>query len=301
MKKFFEDVFGPYNPDKHKIPKEPIYGYNEHAPVNPITPTERREILENLEKRNLTETRVHISIPSVKEIHESFYTEVDRLLEKANFQEVIKIQDAVAEKKCKAMLDLGFINHPHVLEYNKLIRDREIINNKNEAKKILIACIRYFQQKYPNYKFITMEGISRIAKQYNLVEGPITKFIGEVPNKNLQHMLDFKIEEKDKAWEKSKGGRFNMYVTSSYDEGTKIAPWLIVAPQKDFNMDRSELINGRIQDARPVPLDPVVIQPVKFAYTGNGSSYTQYLIGGLIVTAWGDEANDSEVVNEKMN
>lgn len=300
MKKFLEDAFGPFYPDKHKIPKEPIYGYNENVPVNPITPTERREILENLEKRDLTETRVHISIPSVKEIHKSFYTEVDRLLEEANLQEVIKIQNSVLEEKCKAMMNLGFINHPHVLEYNKLMRDREIINSRNETKKNLIACIGYFQQKYPNYKFITMEGISRIAKKYNLVEGPITKFIGEVPNKNLQHMLDFKIAESDKAREKSKGGRFNRYVTNSYEEGATIAPWIIVAPQKDFNMDRSELVDGRIQDVRPVPLDPVVIQPVKFAYSENGS-YTQYLIGGLIITAWGDEANDSDVVNEKMN
>jgi len=297
MIKFLGDLFKEGEKDRAKIWKEPIHGYNETQPVNPITPEERRQILAYTP---VSVAKPHnFGRPTVAEIHATFYSEVDRLLAEANVQEVIKIQNVELERKCKAMLDLGFTNHPHVLEYNKLIRDREIINKRNEEKKTLIACIKYFQQKYPNYKFITMDGITRIAKQYNLVEGPITKFVGEIPNKNLQHMLDFKIDNVDKALERSRPSRNNVYVTSGYDDGN-IAPWIIVAPQKDFNMDRSELVNGRIMDTRPVPLDPVVIQPVRFSYTRPGYN-TQYLIGGLIVTAWGDEASDPDVVNEKMN
>jgi len=73
----------------------------------------------------------------------------------------------------------------------------------------------------------------------------------------------------------------------AYD--VKKAPWEIVAPEKDFILDRSYFINEyHIADTIE---DPVVLCPVSY----KGDKYY------LIVTAWGDEASDVNVVNERMD
>lgn len=60
----------------------------------------------------------------------------------------------------------------------------------------------------------------------------------------------------------------------------------ICAPVKDMDISGLELTEGYKLREKHIP-DPVVLQPVKGGY--------------LILAAWGDEASDPIVVNEKMN
>jgi hypothetical protein len=66
-------------------------------------------------------------------------------------------------------------------------------------------------------------------------------------------------------------------------------PLEIAAPASDFDTTGMELKNFKLS---PIEFpDPIVLQPVFF----EGSKHY------LIVTAWGLEASDEMVVNEKMN
>ena len=288
-----KEIFGDGRPMKEVRDRQEIFGYNEAQPASPISEAERMELLANAPVREIKQFITHG--PTVADIHNDFYTEGDRLLAAANIREVIKIQDEAFEKKAKTMLDLGFASHPDVSRYRDILRNREGIETSNKQKSDLSQCISYFQQKYPNHKFITMEAIEKLCNKYSLSFGPIYKYIGEIPSKNLEHMASFNIDVEDKAYIKEQYGRDHEYELYSHNKG-KIAPWLICAPVKDFDMRNSHVVKGQIRTNMPAPLDPVVIQPVKY---GTDRGYN--IIGGLIITAWGDEASDPNVVNQKMN
>ena len=74
-----------------------------------------------------------------------------------------------------------------------------------------------------------------------------------------------------------------------YREINMKCPLEIAAPLKDFNMTNAEVKGFKISKIE-IP-DPIVLKPVIF---NNQKHY-------LIVTAWGLEASDELVVNQKFN
>lgn len=274
----------------------------------------------------------------IEEIHDTFYTEVDRLLAEAKISRSLDTDKSELISKRDRLVALGFTNTKEVKEANAEIQRLELLKQENEKKKNLIEAINYFSMKYPNYKFITEQSVLKICEKYNLVYGAIDKYIGTVPDKNLKHIEDFKVLEEDeclmegiryfggfirdtstienikyssiidrakekKAKELEDQKRKEKY-GESYDliiETLRVRRYLnyididmkcpleIAAPLKDFNMTNAEIKNFKISNIE-IP-DPVVLKPVVF----NKEKYY------LVVTAWGLEASDEIVVNQKFN
>lgn len=244
----------------------------------------------------------------IEEIHESFYTEVDKLLSDAKVSKSLDTDKQNLIDKCKRLQSLGFTSTLEVKEATKEINRLDTIKKENETKKDLIEAINYFSFKYPNYKFITEESVKKICKKYGLVYGAIDKYIGTVPDRNLKHIEDFNINESDWCYIKRVISMYSWtsdttisYIDFkeyqhheqspssfrlSYHTAYDICSLEIAAPQKDF-----EVTGSKIDDCKISYPDPVVLKPV---FHGGKKHY-------LIVTAWGIEASDSLVVNEKMN
>lgn len=231
---------------------------------------------------------------------------------------------------------------------------------------------RYYQQKYPQYKFITEHQLEKIAGQYGLQTRELSAFLGAVPDKNLNDILNFKVFESDlpepsifgrSLIQLSAGGRgsggsvrslmdeYRTYYESvmmgsfglpdvdarigqvgervSSDDGpnfmAEVHPNKSTWPQKKPHesggvfdafeqraekmrrqheerkprmLSFSEVMNERAGSCSitaesklfvaPVPdLDPIVTVQVKGGY--------------LIVTAWGEEASDPDVINPVNN
>lgn len=151
-----------------------------------------------------------------------------------------------------------------------------------------------------------------------MVYGEISKYVGNVPDKNLKHIEDFKILVEDECYfysetyfgwgneqemlrkytniaehqmfyenrKSSNKFRSISYHTREINEKCSLE---IVAPLKDFNMTNSEIKDFKISKVE-IP-DPIVLKPVIF----NGQKHY------LIVTAWGTESLDELVVNQKFN
>jgi len=243
----------------------------------------------------------------VEEIHDTFFTEVDRLLKSANEFNSLETNKQELIDKHDRLQSLGFTSSKEVKEASDEIKRLEGLRKENKKKEELIDAINYFSFKYPQYKFITEESVKKICQKYGLVYGSVDKYIGEVPDKNLKHIEDFKIDEDDEAWVEIVGnyiigtgtrniiskkdipkekihilnesGSFTRYDKESLE---------IAAPLKDFNMVKSVVKDQKIQNEVP---DPIVLKPVIFNKTKHY----------LIVTAWGPEASDELVVNHKMN
>lgn len=250
----------------------------------------------------------------IEEIHESFYTEVDRLLASAKIANSLDTDKEELIQKCKRLKVLGFTNTKEVKEAEVELKRLSILQAENEAKKTLIEAINYFSFKYPNYKFITEESVKKICRKYNLIYGAIDRYTGTVPDKNLKQMEDFKVLEDDECFVhkisyigmrdyvhiehithsqyKAKQERQLLdthRIALRYHDINMKSPLEIAAPLKDFNMDGMEIKDFKISKIE-IP-DPVVLKPVIFA----GQKHY------LIVTAWGIEAGDELVVNPIHN
>jgi len=239
------------------------------------------------------------SIPTVAEIHETFFSEVDRLLENARIFREVEIKNPTTYEKGKRLEALGFTNAKTVADSNKEQKRLDGLEAENKAKQLLVDAIEYFTNKYPLYRFITMDSINRICDKYGLKHGEIYLYEGEVPDKNLAEIENAKIDENDRVYSarsefssakvfmsKKESGDYrdsdNRFL-SYYGWGT--LGFIIAAPRKDFRA--SAQVEGNEITERPAPLDPIVMMPVIF----------QRKVFYLIISAWGDEASDPEVVN----
>lgn len=273
-----------------------------------------KDVVEKVSLKNKTTNEI------IEEIHESFYTEVDKLLASAKILNCLDTDKNDLIEKCKRLKSLGFKNTTEIKEAEKELERLENLSRENESKKTLTEAINYFSFKYPNYKFITEESVKKICSKYNLIYGSIDRYIGSVPDKNLKHIEDFKVDENDECfiYEERMWG-FGMREISmqknfiTFDEHKKKndiendsyarnmlrdhrvrvinmkLPLEIAAPLKDFNMDEMEVKDFKLSKIE-IP-DPVVLKPVLF----DGRKHY------LIVTAWGIEASDELVVNERFN
>lgn len=246
-------------------------------------------------------------VVTVKEIHETFFTEINRLLDNAKVFNSLDTDKQTLLDKCERLTKLGFYKSKEVEEAYGEISRLNKLKIENEEKKELIDAINYFSQKYPLYKFITEESVKKICEKYGLIYGEISNYIGTIPDKNLKEIEDFKISEDDEAYTVNRSflsawGFHNYdpefmsfkktqsiikYKDDRYSiEKTKI---VIAAPISDFDTENMKIEK---QQLIKVPVqDPIVLKPVIY----NEKRYF------LIMSAWGEEASDENAVNQKFN
>jgi len=243
----------------------------------------------------------------IEEIHETFYTEVDKLLADAKIANSLDTNKQDLIDKCERLKNLGFINTKEVKDAEIEIKRLDNLKQDNESKKHLIEAIEYFSSKYPQYKFITEDSVKKICKKYNLVYGVIENYIGTVPDVNLKHIENFRIDKEDECYvhecknnNKLYKREYHSIKTFNFKAKSYEREWdwttinmkcslEIVAPIKDFNMKNKEVKDFQVSKVE-IP-DPIVLQPVIY----NDMKFF------LIVTCWGLEASDELIVNENHN
>jgi hypothetical protein len=229
----------------------------------------------------------------VNDIHNEFFTAGDEILKEAVC--LLKELEQKDMAKGKRLAALGFSGTREAVvaieTENKLAKTKEISE-----------LVLYYKQNYPNNKFITEEQVKAICEKYGLVCGEISMYKGFVPEVKLQSIENFKPKEKDVTMifcSKNIGWSGGTIGEIQYDGGRDAAVYSnifkkveipeklkICAPLKDMEIPSTHSLSGYKIKIKEVP-DPVVLQPVNGGY--------------LIVCAWGDEASDEIVVNEKMN
>jgi len=249
----------------------------------------------------------------IKEIHEDFFTEVDKLLAEAKISRSLETTKQDLINKSERLKKLGFVSTKEVSEAQQEMTRIRKLEEENKLKIDLICAIDYFSMKYPQYKFITEESVKTICQKYGLIYGGVDKYKGVVPEKNLKQMEDFKIDQNDQCCLETRtnyhyGGssektvlNYHNYKIKSRDGAGEpystyhrydytICPLEIAGPVGDFNTQNMNITDYKLEQKIQIP-DPVVLQPVFYR---NKKYY-------LIVTAWGLEASDEIVVNQKMN
>lgn len=267
----------------------------------------------------------------VEEIHDSFYSEVEKLLAEAKITNSLETEYQSLIDKSERLRALGFTNTKEVKEAQAEIDRLNRLKNDNSEKAILIDAIEYFSAKYPNYKFITDESVTKICEKYGLVRGPIHKYIGTVPDKNLKHIEDFKLDKVDDCYtlypfdNERLDANYSHYIVgyingSEYESREKnvihiwAGKYCITRPDDNDTLglrDTLQIIKESLNIIAPVKdfdmkksklngnmivdkievPDPIVLNPVCY----KNRKYS------LVVTAWGLEASDELVVNPNHN
>lgn len=242
----------------------------------------------------------------IAEIHNTFYTEVDRIKKFALDKHSLETGSQELIEKGKRLSALGFVSTQEVKESQKETNRLSELKKENLKKESLVRAIDYFSFKYPHYKFITEDSVKKICGKYGLIYGQIRYYKGTVPDINLEHIEKFEIANEDKCysitvrrrWEFGDDSSNTYFVNhetylntrmrmgSEYNSKS-ICSMEIVASSKDFDMTRMEVKDYKLS---AIP-DPIVLQPVYF----EDNKYY------LIVTAWGEESSDQLIVNEKLN
>lgn len=263
------------------------------------------------------ETKTGAYSPEIQRIHYEFMTAGDKLLKEA--LSVIDNTDNKLLDKGRRLTSIGFVATEEVKLSAKLLA------LKTEKEK-LYRIVEYYHRKYPNNKFITPEQVDIICKKYNLVCGPLSSYKGFVPDEKLSQIEKFSCASDDtiscyikvidwtypgsdkraivKVEEMYPDGLIPMsedingtlnainvrgnYLSISRYHKIDVPKFLICAPKKDMNLKGLSKLGVFFSSltSHTVP-DPVVLKSVKDGY--------------LVVTAWGEEASDPIVVNQKFN
>jgi len=195
---------------------------------------------------------VAVETDVIDRIHEDFDKAGQELLDFA--QDVLKDADEDTQAEVYSSLQgMGFKNVEEVKEYEE--KKKAKLYAKDVASKV-----GYFHRHYPIHKFITREQVKDICKKYGLVFGKTEWYIGEIPDKNKMEITKFKLREADKQTRE---------------------PFMIVATEKEFDIERFDLKNTTGWELKPLPKDPIVLAPV--------------LGGYLVVSKWGKEEDLPEL------
>lgn len=268
----------------------------------------------------------------IQEIHDTFYTEVDRLLEFAKIQKPIETTEEQTNIVVKAnkLKRLGFSKTKEVAISKEIVKNEKKIKTENETKQQLIETINYFSTKYPQYKFITEESVKKICQKYNLIYGTVDRYQGNVPDKNLSEIEKFVIDENDCSYQEKIIIRdsYSLTMRESYKYFNKETYDKKVVEKETFSHmkhDSSSFMYVRLENSRNSIISkcPFEIAAPKDDFDTDGMQITDSKLEKapvkipdpivlqpvfhngqkhyLIVTAWGLEASDELVVNHRMN
>jgi hypothetical protein len=110
-------------------------------------------------------------------IHNEIDTSAERLLTEA--KEIIN--NLTLSDKADRLKSIGFINSETVKINEK--KSKLLVSNKEQAN-----LIKYYQSTYPFLLFLTENELDRICKKYGLVYAPVSRYLKDVPDKNIKEI-----------------------------------------------------------------------------------------------------------------
>lgn len=232
-----------------------------------------------------------IPTKTFKEVHEELENESLFLHKKHNIRDF--------QIKADFLNDIGFNNSIATKIYGAISKNASVIDA--------------YKEKYLGiYKFILEPQLERVCEKYNLYVRKLQYFLGDIPEKNIQDIMNFKVYINDLPISNNHKNNISHFLyqnTDAYRNGIsnrklkielkdfkklQLLPLLEIASVKSllhseaFLRSKERIIgSAEIEPKNQVDLDPIVL--------------CKTIHGYIIITAWGDEANDELVLNQNQN
>jgi hypothetical protein len=160
----------------------------------------------------------------------------------------------------------------------------------------------------PNYKLISYRSIDKLCAKYGLLMGLSTLYKETLPTKNAYDVQQF-VKKYTGSTRWAHTNTVDPLFTQAFDDYGKNGKnnLYVVGAEKFFDL-KGQVVVGReifrspadgakyTLEPIPVPPDPIILAPAYF-----NSKFGRSLKLFTIITAFGIEASDPMVVNEKMN
>lgn len=204
------------------------------------------------------------------------------------------------KSKADFLEKVGFTNSIATRLYSAIAKNHDVI--------------REYNQKYlGQYKFILEPQLERVCEKYNLFVRDVDLFLGDIPEKNINDIMGFSVFIDDLPIHEygmqqfyrnyshlmNSGGDFTYsyeslrlpikhFAEARIDRLIQIAAVKELFDERAFEKSDARILNkAQLSAKHQVDLDPIVLCKTKHGY--------------IIITAWGDEANDELVVNQNNN
>jgi hypothetical protein len=262
---------------------------------------------------------------TVEKIHNEVFSAQDNILAKA--KEIIAKEipaDPEKDLRIAKLKDLGFTKAKDVIEWEGRYNER----NQAITKRGLIE---YYAETYPMHRFIDEETVKEICKKYKLLLADAKNYTAEIPVKNQNDIINFRVRESDLKNSDMWGAMAQAIETHDQhtqrhrriydsfgspmrtdDEGPQYAGFMGYLPA---------LKAAKVEEYDPNPSNKMV--PAKgikimapehmLDMKSNGNHKRGYILvddpivlqpvkgGYLIISCWGKEASDPKVSNSKHN
>lgn len=124
----------------------------------------------------------------IAEIHNAFDSAEESILMEA--KRIIEEDDSAAKLRAERVSKLGFGSA-------KAIKDSEKLREQKSKAPELVENINYFKKHYPFNKFITEDVVKTLCEKYGLVFGDSCDYVGDIPEKNITEIENFKLRKED--------------------------------------------------------------------------------------------------------
>lgn len=220
-----------------------------------------------------------------QQIYEEVYSAHDLVInESKSFLENAPQMDEEKFIRLQSLFDLGFSNAEQVKEFSEMENKKKEYSKRKEFAE-------YYRVTYPLNRFIDFDSVKRVCEKYGLLLCSASKYIADIPEKNQKEIVDFRVKRKDKRTPYELNNILLWYHQNIctakfpddyFEEKIRGEDILIMAPEHKLNTEGMKKVGHILKNE-----DPIVLQPVRGGY--------------LIVTSWGLEAGDEEVVNSINN
>lgn len=248
-------------------------------------------------------------------IQDEFDLEMAEMLNELNIKPELERVEMELKARHAALKSLGFINNPDVIEVERLEKENDDRLKTIKANDLTLEGYNHFRAKYPLHKIIFKETLEKVCKKYGLGYAAVRQFTGAIPKKNIDDMMrvkidshdravlcdnnfsgdppsQFEIERSEKRLEFSNRQLYCKRYCGVKDDKVVWSPLVIAAPPDQFLDCVGKKPDGKMEFKPMKNEDPIVMQPL---------SYGDKNIYFLILTAWGPEASDPEIANERFN
>lgn len=254
---------------------------------------------------------------TIQKIHNEFDTAGEKLLAEA--KQILAREDDTS--KGDRLKSLGFTKCASAELSSKIKLERA--QSKETAERV-----RYYQQWYPNQKFITETIVKQICEKYNLFCAEVSYYKGDVPEKNVAEMEAFKLRDEDKDIQ-----TFSTNQEFEYNQQMAMMGSMNMNRRPEYESayfgyleQRNNLfasLSGLSQAQRPRAGQEISRKQKPFKICAPEKDFDmRYMIrsgkdgymlipdpivlqpvkgGYLVVSKWGLEASDELIVNTKLN
>lgn len=235
------------------------------------------ELVPAIEEQSTTQARKLEQQRLIKELHEELETSGEKSLNKR--KNLLQKELSPKILKAKRLAEIGFTQAEGV-------KDWYSVKNERESAQELVNTIEHYKISYPDYKFIKRENAIELFKKYGLACVPIQRYTGDIPDKNLQEIENFSkiaIRCEDRVRYYSWAGEEAKFIDNLFYEDEPAGLFIACPKDKVILTERERISeNGFI-----INDDPIVLMPVKKGF--------------LVVSKWGLEGEDPELINETHN